>query len=164
MINNKDDLEQLLNSVENNFYDTIRDKHSDFLREFEENTNHQVKTQEQIKREINAVFNNDKYMTSDSAEKIKQIVKNISCLKLLKTGGKSILPQGNCVALFNEIKAHLNEHNIYFLECGEIERFVPDVAGHGNDWLEKVFEKYSDINNSTYDEAKKFIKSVFEIA
>ncbi len=163
IINNKDDLNQLLNSVENKSYESIRDRHIELLDKFVENTNHQVKTQEEIKSAINNIFTDDLYMTSNTAEKIKQIIKNISSFKLLKNSGKSALPQGDCVRLYNEIKTYLNTHNIYFTECGEIERFVPDIGGHGNDWLEKVFEQYKDINDTVYDEAKKFVKAVFNM-
>ncbi len=164
IINNKDNLKQLLDSIENNSYETIRETHADFLTEFVENTNHQVKTQDEIKREINSIFTTDRYMTDNTAEKIRQIIKNISPFKLLKNSGKSALPQGDCFRLYNEIKVYLNDRNIYFTECGEIERFIPDIGGHGNEWLEKVFEQYKDINDSVYDEARKFVKFVFDIA
>lgn len=36
-------------------------------------------------------------------------------------------------------------------------------GGHGNTWVEKTFEKYNDIDNKVYDEAKQFIKEVFDI-
>ena len=52
---------------------------------------------------------------------------------------------------------------VFILKCGEIERFVPTVGGHGNTWVEKTFEKYNDIDNKVYDEAKQFIKEVFDI-
>ena len=163
LIDNKKNVEQILNSVEAGSYEPIRTKHGNFLEKFEEDTNTQVKTQADIKAEINKVFNSDKYMSPDSAEKIKAIIKDISCLKLLKKGGRGILPQGDCVSLFDDLNNYLKEHGIFILECGEIERFVSGVGGHGNDWLEKVFERYSDINDSVYDEAKKFIKNAFEI-
>ena len=163
LINNRGNVKQLLDSIEVNSYDAIKEKHDKFLIDFEENTNNQVKTQETIKKEINDLFTQEKYMSPESADKIKQLLKNISCLKLLKTGGKNILPQGDCVSLFNDIKNYLNDRNVFILDCGEIERFVPDVGGHGNDWLEKVFEKYDDINDASYNEAKNFIKTVFNI-
>ena len=92
-----------------------------------------------------------------------RIVSDISSFKLLKDGGKSILPQGECITLFNQINDFLKEHNIFILECGEIERFVPEIDGHGNTWVEKTFNKYQDINDHAYDEARQFIKSVFHI-
>lgn len=118
--------------------------------------NSQVKTQEVIKTEINQMFDSSKYMSDATAKGIKEILKNISSFKILKSGGKNILPQGECVTLFNQIKQFLNEHKVFILECGEIERFVPDVGGHGNAWVEKTFEKYDDLNNSVYSDVKKF--------
>ncbi len=163
LIDNKDSLKQLLNSCEIDCYENIREKHEEFLRRFIEKTNDQVKTQEEIKREINNVFNQDKYLSTSAVKKIRDILKTVSCFKLLKKGGKNILPQGECISLFNDIKKYLNEHNIFILECGEIERFVPDVSGHGNEWVERTFDKYSDIGNSVYNEAKSFITAVFRI-
>lgn len=163
LIDNKDSLKQLLNSCEIDCYENIRQKHEEFLRKFIEKTNDQVKTQEEIKREINNVFNQDKYLSTSAVKKIRDILKTVSCFKLLKKGGKNILPQGECISLFNDIKKYLNEHNIFILECGEVERFVPDVSGHGNEWVERTFDKYSDIGNSVYNEAKSFITAVFRI-
>lgn len=163
LIDNRDTLKQLLDSIETNCYEKIREKHAGFLVEFEETMNSQIKTQSAIKKEIDSIFTSDKYMSPASAEKIKLILKDISCLKLLKTGGKNILPQGDCTALFNEINNYLHEHNIFVVECGEIERFIPDIGGHGNKWLEKVFEKYSTIDDSVYSDAKQFVKVVFGI-
>lgn len=163
LINNKDNLKQLLNSVEDNCYDQIKDQHTEFIEKFEMGMNSQVKTQQVIKTEINQLFNSEKYMPESIAKSIKNVLKNISSFKLLKSGGKSILPQGDCVSLFNQIKSFLSEHKIFILECGEIERFVPEVNGHGNEWVEKTFAKYEDFNDSVYDEVKRFIKTVFEL-
>ena len=125
--------------------------------------NSSVKTQETIKNEINQLFNKEKYLPESTAKKIKNLLKDISSFKLLKDGGKSILPQGECITLFNQINDFLKEHNVFILECGEIERFVPEIDGHGNTWVEKTFNKYQDINDHAYDEARRFIKSVFHI-
>ena len=65
------------------------------------------------------------------------------------------------MTLFNEIKEFLIDYNIFILECGEIERFVPDVGGHGNTWVEKTFSKYPNMNGDAYKEARRFISSVF---
>ena len=109
------------------------------------------------------MFNSDKYISDETVKTIKEILKNTSSFKLLKSGGKNILPQGECVILFNQLKDFLNEHKVFILECGEIERFVPEVSGHGNIWVEKTFAKYNDLNHSIYNEVKQFIKNVFGI-
>jgi len=80
----------------------------------------------------------------------------------LKNGGKAIIPSGKCTVEFNIIEKFLNENNIFILDCGEIERFVPEIDMHGSAWVEEVFKRYKDINDSIYDKAKEFIKKVFE--
>lgn len=163
LINNKNDLRQLVNSIEDDCYNKINDYHTRFIEEFEEGMNSQIKTQAVIKTEINEMFNSEKYMSDDIARRIKESLKYISSFTILKSGGERILPQGECVTLFNKVKEFLNDHNVFIVECGEIERFVSDVKGHGNDWVEKTFARYNDINNPVYDEAKQFIKNVFDI-
>lgn len=163
LINNRDNVKQLLDSIEADSYNQIEDQHREFLERFEKEMNSQVKTQEMIKTEMKQVFNEDKYMSSTSVEQIKSILKNVSSFKLLKSGGKNILPQGECTSLFNQLKSFLNEHKVFILECGEIERFIPDVGGHGNTWVEKAFAKHEDISKDVYDEARRFVKTVFEI-
>lgn len=161
LINNIDSLKQLLNSAISGSYNEIAVQHTKFLENFQKETNSQVKTQETIKKEITQEFNNDRYMSPQVVEKIKSILRDVNSLKLLKTGGKNIIPQGECVNLFNQVNKFLKENNIFILECGEIERFVPEVNGHGNTWVEKVFTKYADISTDVYDEARKFIRTVF---
>lgn len=161
LINNKENLKQLVNSIEVDCYNQIEDVHVSFIEKFEKGMNSQIKTQQAIRNEVNQTFSSDTYMSEATANKIKDILKNISSFKILKSGGKNILPQGDCVTLFNQLKEFLSKHRIFILECGEIERFVSDVNGHGNVWVEKTFEKYDDLNDKAYDDAKEFIKKVF---
>ena len=104
LINNKDNLRQLVNSIEDDCYNQINDYHTRFIEEFEEGMNSQIKTQAVIKTEINEMFNSEKYMSDDIARRIKESLKYISSFTLLKSGGKRILPQGECVTLFNKVK------------------------------------------------------------
>lgn len=161
LINNIDSLKQLLNSAIPECYNKIAVQHKKFLENFQKETNSPVKKQEVIRAEINSLFNEDKYISSKTAEQMKSLLRDVNNLKLLKTGGKAVIPQGDCVRLFKQIVDFLKENNIYVLECGEIERFVPDISGHGNNWVEKTFTKYEDISADVYDEARKFIRTVF---
>ena len=90
--------------------------------------NPQVKTQQIIKDEINQSLTRKVYARVNG-EGHKNILKNISSFKLLKNGGKSILPQGECASLFEKIDEFLKKHKVFILKCGEIERFVPAVGG-----------------------------------
>ena len=161
MINNIDKLKQLLNAIEPRSYDSISNSHKLFLSEFEEKKDQTVKKQKDIKKEIINIFTNDDYMTDEQVKKIRRLLKKTSSLKELKVGGKNILPAGNCINYFEEIIHFLADNNIYVLECGEIERLVPNIEAHGNSWVEKVFDQYDDINEKVYDKAKDFLRKVF---
>lgn len=166
LINDKKKLEQLLNSINPQNYKNVSEAHKIFLTEFEGQTNSQVKTQHVIMNEIDQIFsevNKDKFMSLETSKKIKATLKNINSLNLLKNGGKSIIPSGECMCRYDEIKQELEKNNIYILDCGEIEKFVPTISGHGNTWVENVFEKYKNFDDPIFDNGKNFIKTVFDL-
>ena len=163
LINNRDKLKDLINSIEDNRYNQISSIHNDFLNLFESGTDNQVKKQSVIKEEILSFITDAPYMSDETASKIRQVLKNISHLKLLKNCGKSCLPAGECVQKYNQIINFLNESNIFVVECGEIERFITEIDGHGSLWVEEVFKKYPTFDEPEYSNAKEFIKKVFKI-
>ena len=163
LINNRDKLKDLINSIETNKYNQISSIHNDFLNLFESKTDDQVKKQSEIKEEILSFITDTPYMSDETASKIRQVLKNISHLKLLKNCGKSCLPAGECVQKYNQIINFLNKSNIFVVECGEIERFITEIDGHGSLWVEEVFKKYPTFDEPEYSNAKEFIKKVFKI-
>ena len=163
LINNRDKLKDLINSIETNKYNQISSIHNDFLNLFESKTDDQVKKQSEIKEEILSFITDTPYMSDETASKIRQVLKNISHLKLLKNCGKSCLPAGECVQKYNQIINFLNKSNIFVVECGEIERFITEIDGHGSLWVEDVFKKYPTLDEPEYSNAKDFIKKVFKI-
>ncbi len=163
LINNRDKLKDLVNSIEANKYNQILSIHSDFLNLFESETDNQVKKQSVIKDEILGLFTDEPYMSDKTAIKIRQVLKNISHLKLLKNCGKSCLPSGECIQKYNQIIDFLNRNNIFVVECGEIERFITEIDGHGSSWVKEVFKKYPTLDEPEYSNAKEFIKKVFKI-
>ena len=163
LINDKDKLKALLNSINYDCYNQISESHNEFLTLFQEGTDDQIKKQEVIKQEILQLFTEDKYMSDEVANKIRAKLKNINHFKLLKNSGKACIPTGKCVTKYKEIVSFLNDNNIYVVECGEIEKFIPDVVGHGPSWVEEVLEKYPTLNESEYDTVKGFLKKVFKL-
>lgn len=163
LINNRDKLKDLINSIESNKYNQISSIHNDFLNLFESGTDNQVKKQSAIKEEILNFITDEPYMSDETASKIRQVLKNISHLKLLKNCGKSCLPAGECVQKYNQIINFLNDSNIFVVEYGEIERFIIEIDGHGSLWVEEVFKKYPTLDEHEYSNAKEFIKKVFKI-
>lgn len=99
LINDKEKLKQLVNSIEVDCYNQIDDCHTKFIKEFEKGINSQVKTQQTIKTEINQMFNSNEYMSDAIVKNIKEILKNVSSFKLLKSGGKNITTGRLCNSL-----------------------------------------------------------------
>lgn len=163
LINDKQKLKALLNAIDSGVYDNIKDSHNVFLDLFQAKTCSGRKKQSVIKEEINRLFTDDEYLLSETANKIKDILKDISNLKILKTSGKGCLPSGPCVKNFNNVIKYLNSYNIYVVECGEIERFIIEVGAHGDAWVESVFEKFPTLEEPEYDSVKLFLKKVFKI-
>lgn len=163
LINDRDRLKDLLNSVKDGKYENIKIIHDEFLNLFEAGTDNLIKKQSVAKQEIMQLFTDDQYMPPEVANKIKDVLKHISRLKLLKTSGKGCLPAGDCVNKYKEIIRFLNENNMYVVEDGEIERFITEVDGHGDTWVEKVFNKYPLLEEPVYNNVKAFIKNIFKI-
>ena len=77
----------------------------------------------------------------------------------LKTTGVTGVGAGNPRSACESILKYLSTIGIHVVSCGELERFVPTVGGHGPDWLHAVIEQCPDTANTMYDQAKTFIKS-----
>ena len=54
----------------------------------------------------------------------------------------------------------LRANGIYIVPVGELEGFVKEVGGHGPDWVNKVLEKYPDLNAEVYAQVRQFISAM----
>ena len=161
LINDKDKLKQLVNSISLGDYDKIKKAHSIFLDSYNDHIDDLIKTQDKIKQDVLECFNEEKYMSESQIRKIRDVLKNISRFKILKSGGESSLPAGECSINYFKVKEFLNERNIYILPCGEIERFCLEIDAHGDSFVNELFIKYSDINDAHYDNIRLFLKTIF---
>lgn len=48
---------------------------------------------------------------------------------------------------------------VYIVPVGELECFVPSVSSHGPAWVFEVFQRYPDLGDGIYSEAKRFVSS-----
>lgn len=71
LINNRDKLKDLMNSIETNKYNQISSTHNDFLNLFESGTDSQVKKQAVIRDEILSLITDSPYMSDETAIKIR---------------------------------------------------------------------------------------------
>ena len=167
LIDDKERLKGLVDSIEENKYDEIKNDHSDFLTLFESEKKITKRKQLEIKKEIIEIFDaskSDEYMSEANAKKIKSLLKNVNSLSLLKEEGSKSVPEGDCKNKYKKILKTLESLNVYLVECGEIENFVPQIKGHGPKWVEEVFKKYPNMEEQEYNDVKDFIRKVFHIS
>ena len=92
-------------------------------------------------------------------EKIRRLLEYKSRWDEIKKTGISGAPRGNATVSLNNIVDHLKEIGIFVVPVGELECFVKQVGDHGPSWLNKVLEKYPDLNDEVYNEVKHFVSS-----
>lgn len=160
LINSKDLLRNLLENT-NKDCQEILEHHERFLSLFK--LDKLEKKQSEIKRNINNLFTTEEFISRETKNKMLKILKSTNSFEQLKTKGISVLPEGKCQELYLLLKEDLKLNNIYILDNGELENFCNSINSKGNKWVEQIFNQYEDINNPVYDEARKFIKYVFDI-
>lgn len=166
LINDSSKLSDLINSISADRYEEIKQTHISFLDMFQKDVTSQVKNQESIRKEISQIFDekkSDDYMTSETADKIKKLLKKTNSFHLLKESGVHMIPNGDCRVKYEKLRDFLASNNIYLVEDGEIEKFIPTVDSHGPKWVNRVFETYPDLNDIVYKDVREFISNVFQI-
>lgn len=110
--------------------------------------------------EINALFDEceSPVVTSKLRGKITAILATDSAWSMVKKYGKAAF-KGDSRHSYEIIEQYLNRRNIYPVPVGELENFIPDVSSHGPDWVNVVFENYSDLNDPIYSAAADFVST-----
>lgn len=112
----------------------------------------------EIDRIINSTSNRE--LSNNEVKQIQDVVKTISKWDGIKHGGKQFIPAGDATNAYNRLEIEFRKHHIYIVPVGELENFVKEVGGHGPDWVNRVLEEHSDLNDSVYDDVKNFIRSI----
>lgn len=78
---------------------------------------------------------------------------------LLKKGGIAILPSGQATTAFNTLHNALKDVNIFPVTVGELERLIPEVGGHGPQWVNTVIEQHPDMSDAIYSKVRDFVNT-----
>lgn len=163
LINSGKDVEDILNSIKSDNYKEVKDAHKDFLNLFKETVDSQIKKQEDIQKSINDIFKEvkkDKYMSDETSNRIKELLKTTNSFHSLKNSGVNAIPSGDCTKNYITVNEYLRKNHIFLLKCGEIERLIKTISGHGIKWVDNVLETYPDIEDEIYKEAKAFMQEI----
>jgi hypothetical protein len=90
-----------------------------------------------VKSEVKACLDREPgpNLSRDAAETIRSITKLNDSWTRLKSGGISAIPQGDASARTKALLDALAEIGLFVVEVGELERWEPDLAGHGPSWV-----------------------------
>ena len=88
------------------------------------------------------------------------MLKNTNSFHLLKTSGVHAITSSECFKNYVTVNKYLRKNHIFLLECGEIERLIKTIPGHGIKWVDNVLETYPDIKDEIYIEARIFMQEI----
>jgi hypothetical protein len=74
-------------------------------------------------------------LSRDAAEAIRSMTKLDDSWNRLKSGGLSMIPQGDASAAAKALITGLAEIGLFVVDVGELERWEPDLTGHGPSWV-----------------------------
>ena len=111
------------------------------------------------KSDINSILDKSKneFLLNKEQKEIREVIHTISKWDQLKKVGITIIPSGDATRAFERLDKTLKDNDIYLVSVGELENFIKEVSGHGPEWVNKVLEDYSDLNDKVYDKIKEFI-------
>jgi energy-coupling factor transporter ATP-binding protein EcfA2 len=92
-------------------------------------------------------------------ERVRRPIRSDSGWDKAKRAGKSEVPQGNPSAACARVLKALEDGGLLVVPIGELERFVPEVGGHGPAWVAEVHRQglHSNLDNAA---AVGFVKAI----
>ena len=111
-----------------------------------------------INKILDSSTNSD--LSKPELKEIREIISTISKWDSIKRSGASALPAGDASASFRKIDQLLRENGIFIVPVGELECFIKDVGGHGPDWVNRVIETYTNLDDEIYLPITEFISSM----
>ena len=115
----------------------------------------------EVSQKVNSFLENhaDERLMSNDIKKLFQELKIETKWSLLKQGGEAIIPSGNARVAYEALKNTFQSVNLYWVPVGELERFIPQVGGHGPRFVNQVLDEYPDYNNNVYAKVVEFVES-----
>jgi hypothetical protein len=83
----------------------------------------------------------DPRLSKETSERIRAATKVDDGWSLLKRGGLLALPQGDPSAAGQRLVDDLREERVFLVPKGELERWHPEVAHKGPEWLNEVISR-----------------------
>ena len=115
----------------------------------------------QVKEQITAALDgaSGATLSDEVAEQIKQAIRASRPWANVKRSGLAAITSGTPTETVQRLLTNLAELGLHVVPCGELERFVPSVGGHGPTWvIEAVKRNLS--TDAELEAARKFVHAV----
>ncbi len=114
-----------------------------------------------VREQLDELFNGIGTATlhKEDAQKVRQLTRTESGWDKAKRSGRSAVPSGEATVRLERLLATLRGMGLFVVEVGELERFAPQVPGHGPAWVSAVHEQGLHADGSL-TEARTFTKDV----
>ena len=99
----------------------------------------------------------DIYISDDDLKKIRAQLKVTNKWTVVKESGISAIPVGDATRAFSTLNAELQKIGIFVVPCGELEKFIREVGGHGPSWVNDALSQYPSLDADQYTEIKEFV-------
>ncbi len=100
----------------------------------------------------------DEVLTPRDVESLRSVMKSESGWEKAKRSGQNAVPQGPASNACERLIEGLRDIGLHVVDVGELERFVPRVAGHGPAWVASVLEE--DLHQSPGHRATDFVSQI----
>lgn len=116
---------------------------------------------EEVRKDLLEVLSKEteQYISPDTAENLKAVIKMSSAWATVKNTGKSFF-KGDAYTSFVAIDEICRKHGLFVVPVGELECFYKPVSGHGTKWVNEVLSKVDLKTDKEISPAVEFIKAI----
>lgn len=159
VLNNKQILKDLYEACGGTWDDSMESQYNTFSSQF--NGGKATVTKQELEAQINAFVQrvNGDTLTRNDIDELSKTIKLDTKWSMLKKGGIGVIPSGQATTSFNALNEKLKSVHIHLVYVGELERFIPEVGGHGPGWVNSVLEQYNNLDDTVYKKVKDFVGS-----
>jgi hypothetical protein len=97
---------------------------------------------EVVREAVTNILNGaDTRLSREDAARIRDAARVEDGWARVKRGGIAALPQGDVSQRANRLLDTLAQRGVYVVPVGELERWVPEIGGHGPSWVSAVLDQ-----------------------
>lgn len=95
---------------------------------------------EGLEQVITAAAERSPRLTREDVDRVRNVTRVDDGWSIAKRGGVAVLPGGDASERATALLEQLRESGIFVVDVGELERWAPEIGGHGPSWVVNVLD------------------------